>query len=86
MGGAYIGIPASDPFPGSRDQGGMAPEGSKKFARGSELPVGVRTVWRAGGVAEVSWMVGSNRAPAFAPTLCLPLLVLSARPLRPSSL
>lgn len=42
-------------------EGGIAPEGSKLFARGSELPVSkVRTRWYAGAVAEVGWMVGSN--------------------------
>ena len=40
MGGAYM----------SEAEGGLSPEGSELFARGSELPVGARTSWRAGQV------------------------------------
>ena len=50
MGGAYI-LPS---------EGGVAPEGSRLFDRGSELPVGKRAAWRAGEAVEVGWMVGSN--------------------------
>ena len=55
MGGAYL----------STEEGGIAPEGSVLFARGSELPVGVRTEWRMGDVVEVGWMVGSNHGGGY---------------------
>jgi hypothetical protein len=60
MGGAYL----------SPKEGGIAPEGSKLMARGSELPVGVRTEWYAGAVAEVSWMLGSNHGGGYLYSLC----------------
>ena len=55
MGGAYL----------SASEGGIAPEGSELFARGSELPVGVQTEWRANDVVEVGWMVGSNHCGGY---------------------
>ena len=60
MGGAYT----------SEAEGGIAPEGSALFARGSELPVSVRTEWRAGAVVEVGWMVGSNHGGGYLYSLC----------------
>ena len=60
MAGAYL-SPASER---------MAPEGSKPFVRGSELPVGVRTEWRAGNVVEVGWMLGSNHGGGYLYSLC----------------
>jgi hypothetical protein len=55
MGGAYI----------SPAEGGIAPEGSKLFDRGSELPVTVRTEFYANAVVEFSWMVGSNHGGGY---------------------
>lgn len=46
------------------------PEGSKLFARGSELPVTVRTNWTVGDVVEVGWMVGSNHGGGYLYSLC----------------
>lgn len=60
MGGAYI----------SPEEGGIAPEGSKLFDRGSELPVTVRTEFYANAVAEFSWMVGSNHGGGYLYSLC----------------
>jgi hypothetical protein len=60
MGGAYL-APQSEQ---------IAPEGSKAFARGSELPVGVRTEWSAGDVVEVGWMLGSNHGGGYLYSLC----------------
>jgi hypothetical protein len=60
MGGAYT----------ATAEGGIAPEGSALFARGSELPVGVRTEWRANDVVEVGWMVGSNHGGGYLYSLC----------------
>jgi len=60
MGGAYM----------VRKEGGIAPEGSKLFTRGSELPVGVRTKWRAGDVVEVGFMLGTNHGGGYLYSLC----------------
>ena len=60
MGGAYI----------LAKEGGIAPQGSSLFARGSALPVGVRTKWAARDVVEVGWMVGSNHGGGYLYSLC----------------
>ena len=60
MGGAYL----------SPDEGGIAPQGSKLFARGSELPVGVRTEWKKGSVEEAAFMLGSNHGGGYLYSLC----------------
>ena len=60
MGGAYF----------LEKEGGIAPEGSKLFARGSDLPVGVRTEWVANDVVEVGWMVGTNHGGGYLYSLC----------------
>jgi len=60
MGGAYI----------LAEEGGIAPQGSSLFARGSALPVGVRTKWAARDVVEVGWMVGSNHGGGYLYSLC----------------
>ena len=60
MGGAYMSV----------QEGGIAPEGSKLYVRGSELPVGVRTEWRAGDVVEVGWMPGANHGGGYLYSLC----------------
>lgn len=60
MGGAYL----------RATEGGIAPQGSTLFARGSELPVGPRTNWTAGHVVEVGWMVGSNHGGGYLYSLC----------------
>ena len=60
MGGAYL----------SAAEGGVAPQGSKLFARGSELPVGKRTEWIADDVVEVGWMVGANHGGGYLYSLC----------------
>jgi len=60
MGGAYM----------VTSEGGIAPDGSGLFARGSELPVTVRTEWRADDVVEVGWMVGSNHGGGYSYSLC----------------
>ena len=60
MGGAYM----------VTKEGGIAPEGSSLFARGSELPVSVRTTWRAEDVVEVAFMIGSNHGGGYSYSLC----------------
>jgi len=47
-----------------------APEGSEPFVRGSELPVTVKTEWRAGRTVEVGWMLGSNHGGGYLYSLC----------------
>jgi hypothetical protein len=61
MGGAYT----------LQSEGGVAPQGSKLFDRGSELPVQKeRAAWRAGEAVEVGWMVGSNHGGGYLYSLC----------------
>ena len=60
VGGAYL----------EPEEGGIAPQGSKLFARGSELPVGVRTEWKKGSVEEAAFMLGSNHGGGYLYSLC----------------
>lgn len=60
IGGAYL----------LASEGGVAPQGSKLFARGSELPVGSRAEWIASSTVEVGWMVGTNHGGGYIYSLC----------------
>ena len=51
--------------------GGETPPGAKHFDRGSKLPkLGVKTKWKAGDVAEVGSMIGTNHGGGYVYSLC----------------
>ena len=55
---------------GAPGAGGYPPIGVQQGAKGSELPPGPRTVWKAGGTAEVSWSIHSNHGGGYLFRLC----------------
>lgn len=68
--------PVSDPcgvagaYKESTGGGGQTPIGAKQGDKGSELPVGVVTNWKAGGVEEVGFMLGANHGGGYLYSVC----------------